>query len=178
MAAVAAITTDGSRLGMMMQSSSMASVGTPCARDLGSGHGALLVGSKEVSSRLSNGRLSRQQLQRRNPIVKAKVATGTRNENTAGKVETQQRIALNRLIQPTTTTTTAMMSSGAMEELELERGVCNPFRKYTPERVSKSLLFQNPNCRDAIAIGRTNSSEVKTKRQMFQDAKNSLDAIT
>jgi hypothetical protein len=32
-------------------------------------------------------------------------------------------------------------NSGAMDELDLERGVCNPFRKYSPERVSYTILF-------------------------------------
>ncbi|KAH9319285.1 hypothetical protein KI387_021054, partial [Taxus chinensis] len=31
-------------------------------------------------------------------------------------------------------------SSKAMEELDLERGVCVPFRKYTPELVRKTVL--------------------------------------
>jgi hypothetical protein len=47
-----------------------------------------------------------------------------------------QRIVLDRLMRQTST-------SGAMEELELERGVCNPFRKYTPDRVSDLLT---PKC--------------------------------
>lgn len=32
-------------------------------------------------------------------------------------------------------------SSAAMEQLDFERGVCVPFRKYTPETVRSSLLL-------------------------------------
>jgi aarF domain-containing kinase len=31
--------------------------------------------------------------------------------------------------------------SSAMEQLDIERGVCIPFRKYTPEMVLKSAFF-------------------------------------
>lgn len=69
--------------------------------------------------------------------VVAKLATGMRN-GSVKRVEmfpNREQIVLDSLMQPTVTST-----SGAMEELELERGVCNPFRKYTPDRVRQRVL--------------------------------------
>lgn len=72
--------------------------------------------------------------------IVSKVAGVTRKESN-GKVvmvdtmPSPQRILLERLTQPTTS------STGAMEELELERGVCNPFRKYSSERVSRISML-------------------------------------
>lgn len=112
----------------------MASLGTPCARELGSGHGGLVLGC-DVGGLRKKSRRGLQRAGASGGRVVAKVASGTRTGSVAAgttvvKLPDSQRIALNRLIQPSS------MSSGAMEELELERGVCNPFRKYTPERVS------------------------------------------
>jgi hypothetical protein len=71
--------------------------------------------------------------------IVSKVAGVTRKEsNGNGIVDTMpspQRILLERLTQPTTS------STGAMEELELERGVCNPFRRYSSERVSRICML-------------------------------------
>lgn len=76
-------------------------------------------------------------VRRSNVRIVAKLASGTRSEKevvttTTTTLPNPQRIMLNQLMQAKSIS----MSSGAMEELELERGVCNPFRKYTPDRVS------------------------------------------
>ncbi len=75
--------------------------------------------------------------------IQATVATGAERKkevtnNSAGKSRllTPGQFLLDRLTQDI-----GVSSSGAMEELELERGVCNPFRKYTPERVRKTRLW-------------------------------------
>jgi hypothetical protein len=74
--------------------------------------------------------------------IQATVATGVERKkevtnNSAGKSRllTPGQFLLDRLTQDI-----GVSSSGAMEELELERGVCNPFRKYTPERVRQRVL--------------------------------------
>lgn len=76
-------------------------------------------------------------VRRSNVRIEAKLASGTRSEKevvttTTTTLPNPQRVMLNQLMQAKSIS----MSSGAMEELELERGVCNPFRKYTPDRVS------------------------------------------
>lgn len=103
--------------------------------ELGS-RGALLLGVSQP------GRVRRSNVRRSNVRIVAKLASGTRNEKevvttTTTTLPNSQRVMLNRLVQ---TNNAMSMSSGAMEELELERGVCNPFRKYTPDRVREKVL--------------------------------------
>lgn len=132
---------DGSLV--VVQSSAMAS---PCISQQGG-----LVGSSSALSHDSGLRLSgganrlKVKLPASFPVsrtrtrIVSKVAGVTRKEsNGKGMVDTMpspQRILLERLTQPTTS------STGAMEELELERGVCNPFRRYSSERVSRICMF-------------------------------------
>lgn len=97
--------------------------------ELGS-RGSLLLGVSQP------GRVRRSDVRRSNVRIVAKLASGTRSEKevvTTTTLPNSQRVMLNRLVQ---SNNAMSMSSGAMEELELERGVCNPFRKYTPDRVS------------------------------------------
>lgn len=141
-----AVALDGGRVGVMMGSTAtaVASVGTPGsklggARELGSGRGGI-CGSSVGAGRdlMSKGRVSRLPRRMAGGIV-AKVASGTRVESSGrvGVLPIAQQIVLDRL-KPSST-------SGAMEELELERGVCNPFRKYTADRVSGfAALFPPP----------------------------------
>jgi hypothetical protein len=67
----------------------------------------------------------------------------------AGGVERKDALVSSRKSLPTPgqvllerlTRDNGIGNSGAMDELDLERGVCNPFRKYSPERVSYTSLF-------------------------------------
>lgn len=131
---------DGSLV--VMQSSAMASPSVS--------HQGGLVGSSSALSHDSGLRLGgganrlRVNLPASFPVsrtrtrVVSKVAGVTRKESkgngVVGAMPSPQRILLERLTQPTTS------STGAMEELELERGVCNPFRKYSSERVRKICI--------------------------------------
>jgi hypothetical protein len=70
-------------------------------------------------------------------------------EIVAGGVERKDALVSSRKTLPTPgqvllerlTRDNGISNSGAMDELDLERGVCNPFRKYSPERVSYAILF-------------------------------------
>jgi hypothetical protein len=67
----------------------------------------------------------------------------------AGGVERKDALVSSRKTLPTPgqvllerlTRDNGISNSGAMDELDLERCVCNPFRKYSPERVSYAILF-------------------------------------
>jgi hypothetical protein len=70
----------------------------------------------------------------------------------AGGVERKDALVRSRKTLPTPgqvllerlTRDNGISNSGAMDELDLERGVCNPFRKYSPESVSYTILFFSP----------------------------------
>jgi len=66
----------------------------------------------------------------------------------AGGVERKDALVSSRKTLPTPgqvllerlTRDNGISNSGAMDELDLERGVCNPFRKYSPESVRQQVL--------------------------------------
>lgn len=119
-----------SSIGALPQQRSSISSYSSWGNGLENGHGQALGG--KVSLR-SGGALSFRVSRHRSLGIVASVA-GVRKKESTGMSETLPtpgQVLLDR-----STVETKFSSSGAMEELELERGVCNPFRKYSAERVS------------------------------------------
>lgn len=64
-------------------------------------------------------------------------ASGSSSSGTRRRVPLRKRGEKGEI----TSSTSLETSSSAMEQLDFERGVCIPFRKYTPETVCKLIPF-------------------------------------